>query len=70
MNRESQVREFAETDRPACAKVLATVPDWFGIEEANTAYIEILGRIPTAVVEVDGEILGFAALERGACKRA
>jgi GNAT superfamily N-acetyltransferase len=64
MNRESQVREFAETDRPGCARVLATLPDWFGIEEANTAYIEILGRIPTAVVELGGEVLGFAALQQ------
>jgi GNAT superfamily N-acetyltransferase len=43
--------------------VLRALPDWFGIEESNRAYVESLRRLPGAVAELGGEIVGFVALE-------
>ncbi|MEO2175589.1 MAG: hypothetical protein ABGY96_15970 [bacterium] len=42
-----QIVEFEDEDRTVCAEILKGLPEWFGIEEANRAYIEILGRILT-----------------------
>ncbi len=57
------VEDFDEANRVQCAEILAKLPEWFGIEEANLAYIESLGRLPTAVARADGQIVGFIALE-------
>lgn len=58
-----EIRPFEEADRNDCRELLASLPDWFGIDESNRAYIAGLGRLPTAVA-FDGEALvGFAALE-------
>jgi GNAT superfamily N-acetyltransferase len=58
------IRRLQPSDVDACAAVLATVPEWFGIEEANVAYIDSLHRLP-AFVAVDGDdVIGFAAVER------
>ena len=60
----AQIDDFGEADRDACAQILANLPEWFGVEEVNRAYIEILGRIPTAVARVDRRVVGFIALEQ------
>jgi len=57
------VRDFQPEDRTACRQVLNTLGDWFGIAEANEAYINILGRIPTAVAMLEERLVGFAGLE-------
>jgi steroid delta-isomerase-like uncharacterized protein len=59
----STVRELKPADVPACARILASLPDWFGIEASNRAYVESLSRLPGAVAESDGRIVGFAAIE-------
>lgn len=56
-----RVRDLLETDIPACEAVLGSVPEWFGIEEANRAYIESLSKLPGAVAD-DGDVVGFVAL--------
>jgi GNAT superfamily N-acetyltransferase len=43
--------------------VLRALPDWFGLEESNRAYVESLRRLPGAVAESRGEVIGFVALE-------
>ncbi len=58
------VRDFVEQDREFCKRILEGLSDWFGIKSVNEAYISILGTIPTAVAVVDGNIVGFAALEQ------
>jgi len=58
-----RVRKLDSADVPACARLLAELPDWFGLEAANRAYVESLGRLPGAVAESDGRIVGFVALE-------
>lgn len=58
-----EVRDFTEDDRTECARLLNELPEWFGIAEANAAYIDILGTVPTAVALHNGQLLGFIALE-------
>jgi GNAT superfamily N-acetyltransferase len=57
------LRRLEARDVAGCERVLRALPHWFGIEEANRAYLESLRRLPGAVVEADGEIVGFVALE-------
>jgi GNAT superfamily N-acetyltransferase len=57
------LRRLETRDVPACERVLRALPDWFGLEDANRAYVESLGRLPGAVAEAGGEIVGFVALE-------
>ncbi len=57
------LRRLEIRDVPACERILRALPHWFGIEEANRAYVESLGRLPGAVAEAGGEIVGFIALE-------
>lgn len=68
------LRELRPEDIPVCAEILAGLPDWFGLEASNRAYVEALGRLPAAVVESGasespkadkaGHIIGFAARPR------
>jgi GNAT superfamily N-acetyltransferase len=58
------VRDLAAADVPACERILRSLPDWFGIEAANRAYVESLYSLPAGVALVDGRIVGFIALER------
>ena len=64
MSQARVIRDFQEEDRSSCATILYELPEWFGIPEATEAYIKVLGTIPTAVILIDGEIVGFAALEQ------
>jgi steroid delta-isomerase-like uncharacterized protein len=57
------VRELKPADVPTCTRILAELPDWFGLEASNRAYAESLSRLPAAVAESDGRIVGFAAIE-------
>jgi steroid delta-isomerase-like uncharacterized protein len=57
------IRKLAAADVPACAGLLAELSDWFGMEAANRAYVESLGRLPAAVAESNGRVVGFIALE-------
>lgn len=45
-----------------CEKVLADLPEWFGIEEANKAYVEKSDKLPTFVARVGSEPIGFMSL--------
>lgn len=47
-----------------CRRVLATLPTWFGIEEANDAYVARAEDGPTLVAAVDGEDVGLLVLDR------
>ncbi len=62
MNVTIEIRKLAHTDIPECRRILYSLPDWFGIEEANRAYIESLQTLPGAVVRVGDAIVGFIAL--------
>jgi len=56
------IRPIEAGDVKSCAAVLARLPSWFGIPEANTAYVESLDHLP-AWVAVEGEtVVGFVAV--------
>ncbi len=55
-----EIAEPAERSRIAEA-VLRDLPEWFGIEEANRAYIEAAATLPTFAVEPD---VGFLCLKQ------
>ena len=57
------VRKLSTADVPACARILAQLPEWFGLEASNRAYVESLGRLPAAVAVAEDRVVGFVALE-------
>jgi N-acetylglutamate synthase-like GNAT family acetyltransferase len=61
---KATVRPLAPEDIPACESVLHSLPNWFGIAEANEQYIRDLSALPTFVSEIDGEIAGFASVHQ------
>ena len=48
----------------ACDTILRSLPEWFGIESANAAYVEAAGRLPSFIATADGEVVGIACVER------
>lgn len=57
-----EVRDCAEK-RQIAAEVLADLPEWFGIPESTTAYIEESVGLPFFAAQVDGENAGFIVLK-------
>lgn len=58
-------RPFAESDRAACAEILSSLPEWFGIPEVNAGYVDAL-RPETASVVFDGNqaVVAFIGMHR------
>jgi N-acetylglutamate synthase-like GNAT family acetyltransferase len=53
------------TQRPdETAALLAALPDWFGIPEANANYVEESRTLPTIAALRDGEVVGVCLLKR------
>jgi GNAT superfamily N-acetyltransferase len=48
----------------ACAEILATLPQWFGLPASNEAYIQDVERMPVFAAVEDGKLAGFIALRR------
>src|SRR4051794_10666608 len=42
----------------AVAELLARLPEWFGIDEANRRYVEEARTLPTVVAVTDGSVVG------------
>ena len=40
------------------------LPEWFGIEEANRAYVGSARRLPSTAAIVDGEVVGVCLVRR------
>ena len=47
-----------------CTELLATVPHWFGIAEANEEYRRVADRCPTLVANDNGQPVGFLTVVR------
>ena len=58
------IRSLIPNDIPACEAILGRLPQWFGMPDANAAFIESLNHLPTFVATQDDEVTGFLALER------
>jgi GNAT superfamily N-acetyltransferase len=56
------VRKLSGADAPECASIIASLPDWFGLEDANRAFVESLSRLPGAVAMRADRVVGFIAL--------
>jgi ribosomal protein S18 acetylase RimI-like enzyme len=46
-----------------CKPILLSLPEWFGIEEANRQYLEDIERLPTYLAELNGRIVGFMTIK-------
>jgi len=57
------IDKFKDEDRRSCESILGSLPQWFGIDETNRAYIEVLGKFPTSVARLNDSVVGFVALE-------
>ena len=45
-----------------CADLIAALPDWFGIPEANASYLESLNKFPSWVATIDEKVVGVITL--------
>jgi GNAT superfamily N-acetyltransferase len=57
-----QIRAITPEDVPACAQIFLSLPEWFGVEEANRSYVEGFQALPGAVAIYMEEIIGFITL--------
>ncbi len=56
--------EFLEKGKPEIIeKVLRSLPDWFGIEEATKAYINTSSKLPMFVAYEENSFVGFLSLK-------
>jgi ribosomal protein S18 acetylase RimI-like enzyme len=46
-----------------CAAILASLPEWFGLETANAAYVAAVRELDTLVLRVFGVAVGLCALK-------
>ncbi len=58
-----EIRLLEPADIGACEHILLSLPEWFGIEESNRAYVRDLETLPSYVAIVDGEVAGFLSLK-------
>lgn len=58
-----EIRRLEPADIRACERILHALPEWFGIEESNRAYIRDLETLLSYVAIVDGEVAGFLSLK-------
>jgi GNAT superfamily N-acetyltransferase len=47
-----------------CQTILAKLPSWFGIPEANAHHIEVAERTPTVVASIAGKDVGLVTVVR------
>jgi GNAT superfamily N-acetyltransferase len=50
------------SDPEAVGEILASVPEWFGIPEANASYVEDARRLPSYLAVDQDEVVGVALL--------
>ena len=46
-----------------CEPILRALPQWFGMEDANTQYVRDIETMPTMLALVDGQVVGFLTLK-------
>jgi GNAT superfamily N-acetyltransferase len=58
------IRPLTAGDAAACDGIVASLPDWFGLEEGIRECAEAVRRQPGLVAELDGEVGGFLTIAR------
>jgi GNAT superfamily N-acetyltransferase len=57
-----EVRDQSTGAGATCREILATLPTWFGIEQANENYIALAERSPAIIASLDGRDIGIVVL--------
>ena len=47
-----------------CEPILRSLPEWFGMEEANSQYLRDIDVLPTLLALVDGKVAGFLTIKQ------
>jgi GNAT superfamily N-acetyltransferase len=58
------IRPLGPRDGAACDGIVASLPDWFGLEEGVRECAEAVRTQPGLVAEVHGEVRGFLTIAR------
>ena len=58
----AKIRKLQMKDIAACERILASLPEWFGLPESNRGFIEGLSRLPAAVAEYEDRVVGFVSI--------
>jgi len=61
---ELQIVPFEPRFNDACRALIAALPEWFGIPEANAAYLRNLSLLRSWVALAGKDVVGAAAVER------
>ena len=61
---QPMIRALDPSDSTACDAIVASLPDWFGLEEGIRECAEAVRTQPGLVAEVDGEVRGFLSIAR------
>jgi len=56
------IRSLEPRDILLCEEILNSLPQWFGLEDANAQYLRDLALLPSFVALERGEVVGFMAL--------
>jgi ribosomal protein S18 acetylase RimI-like enzyme len=59
-----EVRELRVADAPACDAIMASLPEWFGLEDGIRMCAEAVRSQPGLVCVRDGATIGFLTVER------
>ena len=62
--RPAMIRPLDPSDSTACDAIVASLPDWFGLEGGIRECAEAVRTQPGLVAEVDGEVSGFLTIAR------
>jgi ribosomal protein S18 acetylase RimI-like enzyme len=62
MTTRVELRDQATGSGATCRAILATLPAWFGIEQANENYVAVAERSPTIIASLAGRDIGLLVL--------
>ena len=59
-----RIRPLDPTDAPECDAIIASLPDWFGLQEGIDECADAVRTQPGLVCERDGRVVGFLTVVR------
>jgi ribosomal protein S18 acetylase RimI-like enzyme len=59
-----EIVRFQSRFQQDCERLIAALPDWFGIPESNASYLRNLGRLPSWVALIGPRLVGALTLEK------
>ncbi|MCI0331472.1 MAG: GNAT family N-acetyltransferase [candidate division Zixibacteria bacterium] len=58
------IRPLATGEASACERIMRSLPEWFGIEEAIIAYARAAEKMETYIAEAAGNPIGFVTMNQ------